>query len=54
MRPDGNLRVGVRVAGVGRFFGIGRTYRLAKTAAADLAYQRVREREKNAAINTAT
>lgn len=43
MRPDGKLRVGVRIAGVGRYVGIGRTYRLAKTAAADLAYRRVRE-----------
>ncbi|VDD81511.1 unnamed protein product [Mesocestoides corti] len=39
--PDGRLRVGVRVVGKGRFVGIGRTYRLAKSAAADLAYRRI-------------
>lgn len=43
IRPDGKMRVAVRVAGAGRFVGVGRTYRLAKSAAADLAYRRVSE-----------
>lgn len=43
MRPDGKMRVVVRVAGIGRYVGVGRTYRLAKSAAADLAYRRVTE-----------
>ncbi|KAL5107030.1 Endoribonuclease Dcr-1 [Taenia crassiceps] len=43
VRPDGKMRVVVRVAGIGRYVGVGRTYRLAKSAAADLAYRRVTE-----------
>ncbi len=39
--PDGRLRVGVRVLGRGHFVGLGRTYRLAKSAAADVAFRRI-------------
>nr|CDS29834.2 dicer 1 [Hymenolepis microstoma] len=43
VRPDGKIRLVVRVVGIGRYVGIGRTYRLAKSAAADLAYRRAKE-----------
>ncbi|VDO03254.1 unnamed protein product [Rodentolepis nana] len=48
VRPDGKIRLVVRVVGIGRYVGIGRTYRLAKSAAADLAYRRAREANLNA------
>ncbi|VDL35550.1 unnamed protein product [Hymenolepis diminuta] len=47
VRPDGKIRLVVRVVGIGRYVGIGRTYRLAKSAAADLAYRRAKEASGN-------
>ena len=52
VRPDGKMRVGVRIAGVGRYVGIGRTYRLAKAAAADLAYRRICEAASEKGLDT--
>ncbi len=40
MMPDGRFRVVVRVLGRGRFVGLGRTYALAKSAAANAAFRR--------------
>ena len=51
--PGGRVRVRVLVIGVGRFQGLGRNYRIAKSAAAKRALKQLKQRASAAATTLA-